>query len=96
MMILQHKTPKANRNLQSRWTRKEYSPHDGSQGALMMEEKKTDGVVEDLLQEKQELLMKLKGLQGNVRQIKVEARHAVISPDTSIGVELQINDQDSC
>ena len=74
-----------------------YSPHDGSQGALMMEEKKTDGVVEDLLQEKQELLMKLKGLQGNVRQVKSgEARHAVISPDTSIGVELQINDQDSC
>ena len=64
---------------------------------LMVDEKKGDAVVEDLLQEKQELLMKLKGLQGNVRQIKSgDSGHAVISPDTSIGVELRINDEESC
>ncbi len=74
-----------------------YSPHDGSQGALMMEEKKGDAVVEDLLQEKQELLMKLKGLQGNVRQIKSgDTGHAVISPNTSLETELRINDEQSC
>ena len=74
-----------------------FLPHDGSSGQSLMEEKKGDDAVEDLLKEKQELLMKLKGIQGNVRQIKAgDAGSAVIPPDTSLGLEVRINDAERC
>jgi Bardet-Biedl syndrome 2 protein len=70
-----------------------FLPHDDSFGSSLGIDTKGNDEVENLLQEKQELLMKLKGLQGNVRQIKTgDSGSAIIPPDTALGLEVRIND----
>ena len=75
-----------------------YLPFEGSAGTQMLNEKKEDVAVNELLTEKQELLLKLRGIEGNVKHLKSgePLGAGVIDPTTKVSLTTQVNRSQRC
>ena len=77
---------------------KGYLPFEGSVGTSMLNEKKEDVAVNELLTEKQELLLKLRGIEGNVKHLKSgePLGAGVIDPNTKVILTTEVNRKQRC
>ena len=77
---------------------KGYLPFQGNVGTKILNEKKEDVAVNELLTEKQELLLKLRGIEGNVKHLKSgePLGAGVIDPNTKVNLNIQVNRKQRC
>jgi Bardet-Biedl syndrome 2 protein len=75
-----------------------YLPFEGQVGTSILKEKEEDVAVNELLTEKQNLLMQLRGIEGNVKQLKSgePLGAGVIDPNTKVHLEIVVNRRQRC
>jgi Bardet-Biedl syndrome 2 protein len=75
-----------------------YLPFEGVAGTQLLKEKEEDTAVNELLAQKQELLLALRGIEGSVKQLKngEPAGAGTIDPDTKVTLTTEVNIPHRC
>ena len=75
-----------------------YLPFEGQSGTKILQEKDEDTAVNELLSQKQELLLKLRGIEGSVKRIKngEPAGIGTIDPNTKVTLTTEVNIPGRC
>ena len=75
-----------------------YLPFEGAAGTQLLKEKEEDTAVNELLAQKQELLMTLRGIEGSVKQLKSgePSGASTIDSNTKVTLTTKVNIPDRC